>query len=357
MASFNVNLRPRRRPSDSGVAPIVRAGRSDRNPPAGYDECVTHFGLVFDEQFKRHVPAHGHPERPLRLDAVAAGLEQAGVLRHALRVPAEPVGLELLERLHARPYIQRLEQACRDGRPFIDDPDSSICRETYAVALRAAGAVVEAARRIGSGDLKRAFCAVRPPGHHAERDRSMGFCMFNNVALAARVLRDEFGLERLAILDWDVHHGNSTQHAFESDPSVLFISLHGHPDFLYPGTGYAEERGVGAGAGYTLNVPLLPGTTDKQYLAEFETHVLPAMQRFEPQAILISAGFDAHADDPLGNLSLSDEAYRFMLRQVLRLADSFAAGRVLSVLEGGYNLDVLRRCVADHVRMLAEQER
>lgn len=315
---------------------------------------MSRVGLVFDERFKLHLTGPGHPERPQRIDAIRAGLEWAGLLTSCERIAATPVEMDVLTRVHDPHYVERVRKACEDGEPFIDTRDSMICTKSYEIALLAAGAGVNAARAIGRGEIQRAFCAVRPPGHHAEYAESMGFCLFNNVVVAARALQQEFGLGRVLILDWDVHHGNGTQHLLEYDPTVLYVSLHGHPHFLYPGTGFMEERGKGAGEGFTVNVPLPPGTRDDAYRSAFERHVRPAVESFGPQVILISAGFDAHAEDPIGNLSLSDETFVWMGRQVLDWATRYAGGRVLSMLEGGYNLDVLRRCVAEHVQLLSE---
>jgi acetoin utilization deacetylase AcuC-like enzyme len=312
-------------------------------------------GLVHDERFKLHDTGPGHPENADRLDAVEAGINDAGLSSRAVRIDPEPIDMALLEGRHKKAYVERFRDACRAGRRIIDVPDSAICRDSYDIALLAAGATVEAARRIATGEIDRAFCAVRPPGHHAEHDHSMGFCMFNNVALAADAVRGDGGLKRVLILDWDVHHGNGTQHAFYSDPSVLYISLHGHPEYLYPGTGFPEEYGHGEGRGTTLNLPFLPGAGDDEYGEVFQTRVIPAIRSFEPQMAIISAGFDAHASDPIGITSLSDNMFTEMLVHLIELAARFASGRVLSVLEGGYNLDVLRRCVARHVAILAEQ--
>jgi len=312
-------------------------------------------GLVYDERYKTHDAGFGHPERPARLEAIMSGLEWSGEVAVARRITAVPVSLDLLHRVHAPAYVARVKAVCEAGRPFIDTPDCGICAVSHEIALLAAGGVVEAARCIGSGELKRAFCAVRPPGHHAEYDRAMGFCFYSNIVLAAYTLRHECGLERVAIVDWDVHHGNGTQHLLEEDPTALFISLHGHPDHLYPGTGYEWETGRGAGEGFTINIPMMPGAGDSEYEAAFEKRVLPALDRFAPQALLISAGFDAHAADPLANLELSDDAFVWMLRRLLKTAEKHSAGRVLSVLEGGYNLEVLRRCVSEHVHVLANE--
>jgi acetoin utilization deacetylase AcuC-like enzyme len=315
---------------------------------------MTPVGIVLDERYRRHQAGPGHPERPARLEAIESGLAEAGLLASCPRIEPRPIDPELVERVHTGEYLQRLRQACQEDRPFIDTPDSGICAESYRIAELAAGGVVEATRRIGTGEIKRAFCAVRPPGHHAEADRSMGFCLLNNVVIATHVLRAEFGLERVLILDWDVHHGNGTQHLFETEPAVLYVSLHGHPDTLYPGTGYESETGRGAGEGFTINVPLLPGTDDAAYREAFEARVIPPIDRFAPELILMSAGFDAHADDPVGNLRLSDEAFAWMTRTVVQLADRHADGRILSVLEGGYDLDVLRRCVTEHVSLMRD---
>jgi len=313
---------------------------------------VRDLAIAFDEKLRWHDPGPGHPERPQRLDTVRAALEEAGVLSTALRVATEPADANVLTRVHAPEYVERVRQACQAGLPYLDEPDCAICPASFDLARLAAGLVVQAARHVAAGDARRAFCAIRPPGHHAERNRGMGFCLFNNVALAAATLKQEFGLNRLLILDWDLHHGNGTQHCFESDPDVLFISLHEDPRYLYPGTGFAHETGRGAGEGTTINVPLAPGSGDKQVREAFENRILPAAECFQPQIVLISAGFDAHRDDPLGHLSFSDAIYGWMLQRLLEVAGRHAGGRVVSVLEGGYRLDALHRCVRDHVETL-----
>lgn len=309
-------------------------------------------GLVLDERFKRHDTGHGHPERAARLDAIRDGLIAAGLWDQVEHIEPAPLPEARIQRLHTRDYLIRIDAACRQAYPYVDVPDSAIAPETYDIARLAAGGVVEAARRVAAGRLRRAYCAVRPPGHHAERDRSMGFCFFNNIALAACALRDEFDIQRILILDWDVHHCNGTQHAFEADPAVLVISLHGHPNYLYPGTGFENEVGIDAGRGYTMNIPFLPGAGDHDYGQAFRERIIPAVGRFAPQMILVSVGYDAHTDDPLGNLALSDAIFAWMTETVLELAEAHTDGRVVFVLEGGYNLDVLRRCAAADVRLL-----
>lgn len=310
-------------------------------------------GVVLDDVFKRHDTGPGHPERPGRIDAIRVALERRGLADRLERIEVKRADMERVVRVHSAQYVMRLEAACRQGASFMDCGDSAICPESYEIALLAAGAVTEAARRIGRGELTRAFCAVRPPGHHCEYDESMGFCLLNNVAIAARTLQDEFGVERVAILDWDVHHGNGTQHLFESDANVLFISLHGHPKHLYPGTGYESEIGHGPGRGYTLNIPLMPGAGDGEYRAAFDEKVLPRLASFSPEVLIISAGFDAHEEDPLAEMLVTDGGFQRMTREAIAIANERCEGRILSVLEGGYHLDALGRCVADHVEALA----
>ncbi len=310
------------------------------------------FGLVHDPIFAEHIPHDAHPERPERWAAVHSALTHNGWTGACTRIEPRAARDEELRRIHTPEYITRLREACRRGEPQIDCVDSSICRESERVARLAAGAAIDIALEIARGALRRGFCAVRPPGHHAEANYSMGFCLYNNIALAAAALREAGGLQRIAIVDWDVHHGNGTQHSFDDDPSVLFISLHGHPDYLYPGTGQADECGRGAGHGYTLNVPLLPGADDTAYRAAVESHVLPKLEAFRPEVVLISAGFDAHRDDPLGNLRLESGTFAWFTRALLACAERHAGGRVLSILEGGYNLDALTESVTAHLNEL-----
>ena len=238
--------------------------------------------------------------------------------------------------------------------PAAIDGDTRVSPGSWSAALAAVGGVEEACGRVLGGSWRNAFCSVRPPGHHAERDRAMGFCLFNNVAIAARSLVERHGLERVAIVDWDVHHGNGTQHIFEDEARVYYVSLHQHP--LYPGTGAASERGRGAGEGTTLNCPLPGGTGDTEWLDAFEGTVLPALEDYGPEFVLISAGFDAHRLDPLAGVLLSEEAYRVMTRRLLELARKTAGGRLVSVLEGGYSFEALASSVAAHVgELLADR--
>lgn len=310
-------------------------------------------GILLEDRFRRHATGDGHPESPARLTIIAEALTAARLLDTCTRIEPLPLPDATIQFVHTHDYLTRLDAACRGCYPYIDVPDSAICPESFEIARLAAGGVVEAARRVARGDLKTAFCAVRPPGHHAEAGHSMGFCLLNNIALAACVLKQEFQLDRILIFDFDVHHCNGTQHTFEEDPSVLVISLHGHPSYLYPGTGFEEEVGSGRGRGYTVNIPFQPGATDDDYREAFSRRVVPAVARYAPQMVLVSAGFDAHEDDPLGNLSLSDQTFAWMSGEIVALAGAHAQGRIVSVLEGGYDAGVLSRCVPEHVRILA----
>lgn len=308
-------------------------------------------GLLQDQRFQQHL---SDPECPERLVAIAERLETTGLADSCVPIEPKPIETNRVHMVHDAAYIDRLARACREGKSFIDVPDSAICRDSLEIAELAAGGVLVAIDQVMGSNLDNAFCAVRPPGHHAERHMSMGFCLLNNVAIAARHLLDRHGLERVLILDWDVHHGNGTQHIFESDEQVLFISLHGHPQFVYPGTGYENETGRGAGEGYTINLPMSPGSVDDDYRKAFDQKVLPAIERYAPQFVLISAGFDAHALDPLAPLNLQTESFGWMTDRLTEVAVSQCRGHLVSILEGGYDLDALADSVALHVsRLLA----
>jgi acetoin utilization deacetylase AcuC-like enzyme len=309
-------------------------------------------GYVYDERYLRHNPGEWHPERSDRLRAIQRRLTETGLLESVVPVAPYPAPLEWVERLHDPDYIRRFQQACRKGARIFEVPDCGISPESYEIALLAAGGVMAAVDAVMGNKVENTFCAVRPPGHHAERNRALGFCFFNNVALGALYLLEHFGLEKVAIVDWDVHHGNGTQHLFESDPRVFYLSLHQSPEYCYPGTGYRRETGKGPGQGFTLNLPLLPLSGDAEYLGALKGEGLPPLQKFAPQFLFISAGFDAHRDDPLANQRLTREGYRDMARLLLRLAQEFTGGRVITVLEGGYSLEVLENCIEDHIKLL-----
>ena len=321
----------------------------DRDGPRGAVRRRT--GFAYDPFCLRHDPGRAHPERSARLVATMERLEREPWFESLQSVAAEPCPAEWLESVHAPEYVARAEEVCRAGGPFLDVPDVGVSHESFDVARIAAGAGIALADRLVAGDIDNGFSLARPPGHHAERALALGFCLFNNVAVLARYLQRRHGLERILILDWDVHHGNGTQHAFEEDPTVLYASLHQYP--FYPGTGAANEEGTGRGTGTTVNCPMPAGARDALYEEAFRTRILPAIEAFGPDALLLSAGFDAHADDPLAAVELSTECYRWMSERILEAADRHAEGRVLSLLEGGYSLEALPECVAVHLECLA----
>ncbi|MEE9219045.1 MAG: histone deacetylase [Acidobacteriota bacterium] len=307
-------------------------------------------GLVRSKLYRRHFAGHGHPERPQRLEAIDRHLEESGLLARLSPIEPAPAEPRWLETLHAAAYIQHIEQACRAGGQPLDDMDTGICRESFETALLAVGGALALVDAVLTGRVRNGFAAIRPPGHHAERTHAMGFCLFNNVGVAARYAQRRHGLERILILDWDVHHGNGTQHAFEEDASVLYCSLHQYPH--YPGTGAGTERGRGAGLGFTLNLPMAAGTGDGDWLEAVDRHLIPRANEFRPELILISAGFDAHVQDPLSQTRLSASGFAALSDRVLALAERHCDGRLACLLEGGYHLQGLADSVAAHLERL-----
>ncbi len=298
--------------------------------------------LITDERMQLHDPGRGHPESPERLRAVAEALD--GVSDSTWAKP-EPASRQQIERVHTAEYVDRVERF--RGRSGALDPDTTTSPQSVEAAYLAAGAALDAVTEVVSGHYRHAWALVRPPGHHAEADEARGFCLFNNVAIAAAHARDELGSDRVLIVDWDVHHGNGTQHSFYDRDDVLFFSLHRYP--FFPGTGAADETGRGAGQGYTVNVPFPGGQGDGDYLAAFEALLVPIADRFAPDLVLVSAGFDAHRRDPLGGMDVTEDGYGAMAAVVQRVAERHADGRVVLLLEGGYDLAALggsvRRCV------------
>lgn len=307
-------------------------------------------GFLYDELFLEHRTGPDHPESPERLVRTMAYLEKQAWFGNLSRVQPRAAETDWLLTTHDSAYIERAREACAEGRSYLDAPEVGVSRLSFDAALHAAGGALELADRMMRREIRNGFALLRPPGHHAEAGFAMGFCLFNNIAVLARYLQQKHGLEKICILDWDVHHGNGTQHTFEEDPSVLFISLHQYP--LYPGTGSIYETGIGRGEGATLNCPMFAGAGDADYESAFVQKVLPKMEDFKPHAVLISAGFDAHAGDPLANINLSTEFFGWMTDRALEIAGRYSGGRLLSLLEGGYNLDYLPRCVSLHLERL-----
>ena len=309
-------------------------------------------GLVADLQLTKHDPGPGHPEQTARFLAVVHGLEAAGLTRDMVPLEARVSSDDELALVHTEAYIGLVEREVAQNRGQLSTGDTAINRHSSVAARLAAGSALSAVDAVFGGTVDRAFCAVRPPGHHASAARGMGFCLFNTVAVAARYAQQRYRAERVAIVDWDVHHGNGTQDIFYEDGSVLFFSTHQSP--WYPGTGAAAERGAGTGVGATINCPLPAGSGRSEIFHAFEQSLLPQARSFRPDLILISAGFDSRIDDPLGQFRLSDQDFADLTRMMMSLADECCQGRLISVLEGGYNLDGLAKAAEAHVRALVE---
>ncbi len=310
-------------------------------------------GWVFHPFLRRHLTGPDHPERPERLDAIRDALERSGLLGRLVPLRFGPATFEDLTLVHEPAYVDLLRMACEHGFGFIGEPETRICPESFDAAALAAGGVLAACDAVMEGRVRRAFCAVRPPGHHAEPDRAMGFCLINHVAVAAEHLRRRRGVERVAVVDLDVHHGNGTQKAFEDRDDVLYVSIHEHPLTLkYPGTGYPGETGRGPGRGFTLNLCVPHGADLSDYRRALHDRVIPALERFGPGFLLVSAGFDAGRTEPLAHVNLAPADFGRITRELVRAAEDLCAGRVVSVLEGGYDLGSLGPCAVEHVRAL-----
>ncbi|HXS51577.1 MAG TPA: histone deacetylase family protein [Usitatibacter sp.] len=291
-----------------------------------------------------HEMGAGHPESPQRLRSILSAIEASG-LAASLDVREAPQATrEQLERVHERDHVELIHESAPDAGYAYLDPDTSMNARSLSAALRAAGALVAATDAVMSGPARRAFCAVRPPGHHATRARPMGFCIFNNVAIGAAHALEAHGLERVAVLDFDVHHGNGTEDAFHEDPRVMLCSTFQHPYYPY--------SGADSGNDHIINVPLPAMTDGRGFRAAVERFWMPALESYRPQLVFVSAGFDAHRDDPLAYLKLDDEDYRWITERLVEVAERHAQGRVVSTLEGGYNTEALARCVVEHLRAL-----
>jgi acetoin utilization deacetylase AcuC-like enzyme len=308
--------------------------------------------LLSGSIYRAHLAGRiGHPERPERYDAVVRALEKSGVAQDLLPIEPRAAAEEELLLCHTPKYLKIAKQDVEAGLPSLSTGDTDIGPDSWDVASHAAGGVLNAVDAVVSGQARNAFCAIRPPGHHASAGRGMGFCVFNNIAIAARYAQRKHGLERVMIVDWDVHHGNGTQDIFYSDPSVFFFSVHQWP--LYPGTGRANETGEGRGAGTTMNVPFPAGSGRTEILGAVRDSLMPAAEKFRPDLLLISAGFDSRIGDLLGRFTLTDDDFADLTLAVMEMADRSAGGRVVSLLEGGYNLSGLASAATRHVETLA----
>jgi acetoin utilization deacetylase AcuC-like enzyme len=324
-------------------------GRQTSAIPVGMADDLS-FALVLDDVFKRHDTGQGHPERPARYDAVTSAAGRAGVLDKALRIEPHLAALEHIALCHAEDYIEVARRDIEAGQPQLSTGDTDVCPASFEVARLAVGGVIRTVDAVLNGSAQTAFCAVRPPGHHARPDRGMGFCVFNNIAIGARYAQEQYGVGRLLIADWDVHHGNGTQDIFYDDPSVFFFSAHQSP--WYPGTGDRSETGSGVAVGTTMNRPFPAGSGREQILGAFRNDLLPAARAFQPELVMISAGFDSRIGDPLGGFTLDDEDFVELTEILRELAETTAHGRVISVLEGGYDLEGLAAAVEAHLGAL-----
>jgi len=313
-------------------------------------------GIVRSNEYLKHQMGAFHPESPERLKVIYEMIERDFSINSESSPfifisPREATQQELML-IHTPSYVKTIEQTKGKERVILD-PDTSTCSETYKIACLAAGGVLEAIDRIMKGEVRNAFALIRPPGHHAEKDRAMGFCFFNNVAIGAEYLIQKYKLKRILIVDWDLHHGNGTQNAFYSRSDVLYFSTHQFP--YYPGTGRESEVGIGDGEGYTINIPLSPGKNDKDFLYIFRKILHPIAEQFKPEFIIVSCGFDICAGDPLGGMKVTSEGFGIFALELKKIAEKLCNGRLLLVLEGGYSLNCLREGVKEILQVLSGQ--
>jgi acetoin utilization deacetylase AcuC-like enzyme len=307
---------------------------------------TTKTGFIYHQDYLKHNTGQAHPESSKRLAHLLENLKNTELWKELeLLKPGNPSS-KWIKLIHSPAYIKSIEEACQNGVETLD-ADTTISKDSYDVALLAIGGVLAGVDAVIKKEVRNAFCAVRPPGHHAEYERAMGFCIFNNTAVAARYVQKKHDLKKVLIVDWDAHHGNGSQNAFYEDPSVYYFSVHQFPH--YPGTGKEDETGEEEGTGFTLNMPMAAGSGDVEYLEAFQSILYPAAQKFSPDFILISAGFDGHKDDPLSNLNLTADGYEKLTQIILNLAEECCEGRLVSILEGGYDLRAFSESVEAHL--------
>jgi acetoin utilization deacetylase AcuC-like enzyme len=309
-------------------------------------------GLLYSDEYLKHVTPEGHPESPRRVEVVMKGLTDEGLADKMTRLEARLAIREEVTRCHAPRYFETAKSDVEHGLPNLSTGDTHIMERSFDVAMLAAGGVITAVDAVIEGRVKNAFCVVRPPGHHATPVKGMGFCLFNSIAIAARHAQAKHKIGKVLIADWDVHHGNGTQDIFYDDGSVLFFDTHQAP--WYPGTGDSSENGTGKGLNCIINNPFPAGAARAEVYGAFETRLIDAANRFKPDLVMLSAGFDSRQGDPLGQFKLTDDDYIDLTRVMLHIAKEYAGGRLVSVLEGGYNLRGLMKASSAHVRTLVE---
>lgn len=309
-------------------------------------------GYISDPFYLKH-KNEPHPENPGRLNAIQKNIESSKYYNNLTLIQPRKATVEDIAKVHGTGYIRSVEDSCRNGVRNLD-ADTVISSDSYQAALLSAGAGLEALDKILEGTVGNAFCAVRPPGHHAEQNKAMGFCLFNNVGVIARYAQDVKNIQKIFIFDWDVHHGNGTQHSFYKDSSIYYSSIHQYP--FYPGTGGVDETGTGDGLGSNLNLPMQAYSCDADYINAIEHKLIPVIQKFNPDLIIISAGFDAHENDPLAQINLSTDCYGKMTQKLMEIANDVCNGRILSMLEGGYDYSALADSVQLHVETLSSSQ-
>lgn len=318
---------------------------------AGKKDTSKRTGYLYDGIYLDHDTGGYHPERPERLTAIHRAVENTGFFKNLSRFDAVEADIDTVALVHDRGYIEGVKRECQAGYGNLSTGDTAICPLSFSIALKAAGGVLGVLDAVMKGKIRTAFCAVRPPGHHSSQRRGMGFCVFNNVAIAARYAQKKYGVERILIADWDVHHGNGTQDIFYDDPTVFYMSTHQYP--WYPGTGHYTETGDGKGKGYTLNRPFPAGAGNREIIGAFQREFLSAARKFKPDLTLISAGFDSRSGDPLGHFRIDDQGFRELTRIMKEISWIAGNGRLISVLEGGYSLEGLAEAVTVHLDELS----
>lgn len=311
---------------------------------------IKFFHITHPSYFLHDTGGEEHPEVPARLKVIESTLTGLVATDQTIIVEPTAAGRKWLLTIHPEAYLLRFEEVSLSGQSYLGHPDNQLGYETFHIALIAAGAGLTGIDLLEKDSGNRVFCSVRPPGHHAEKTTALGFCFLNNVAIAARYWQQKYSRRRIAIIDFDAHHGNGIQSAFEEDPDVLYVSIHEHPTFSFPGTGYAEEMGSAPGEGTIVNIPLLPGAGDLEVKKAFADQIEPALENFRPEAIIIAAGFDGHKLDDMSGLLFSTELYGHMGRSIAALGKNLCNGRVLSILEGGYHLPSLAASVGEYCK-------